>query len=149
MVSLIDIADVSEEIEVRGSLVSVTGITANGIAQLLSQFPELRKVISGRSDDMTAEKLMEAAPEAVAAAIAAGTGAPGDKAAEAKAAGLSLGDQVNLLDAIIRLTFPAGLGPFVEQLTRLANSVSLTQSPVAVGGRTKGPAMKSPEQSKD
>jgi hypothetical protein len=145
MVGLLDIADASAEIEVRGQKVSVTGITARGIAILLEQFPELRKIISGRSDDLTAGKLIEQAPDAVAAAIAAGTGLPGDKVAEEKAANLSLGDQLNLLDAIIRLTFPIGFGPFVERLTSLAGSINLL--PDAGGGPSKARATKSPEQS--
>ena len=115
MASLTDIAPSAKEVKVRGVNVSVTGVSIQGIALLLSRFPALKKVISGMDLKVTPEGLLSTVPEAVAAIIAAGTGHPGDADHEAIAAGLTLGEQVDMLEAIVEATLPGGVGPFVEK----------------------------------
>jgi hypothetical protein len=67
-----------------------------------------------------ATQLIALGGEAVAAIIAAGCGYPGDEKAEAIAGSLSLDAQADLLAAVLRLTLPRGIGPFVAKLTGLA-----------------------------
>lgn len=119
---LLDIALSTEE--VAGVL--VTGVSAKGVAYLLSLFPDLRRVMTGQT--VTADMLIAIAPDAVSAIIATGCGyVPIDtveslerqKEAEAKAANMPLGLQVDFLDAIIRVTMPGGVGPFVAKLEKL------------------------------
>jgi hypothetical protein len=117
MVGLIDIAPRQEVIEVHGAKVAVHGISAKGVAYLLGRFPELRKLMTGLAVD--ADRLMEMGGDAVAAIIAAGCGYPGDEKAEAVAAKLGIDAQADLLAAVLRLTLPVGLGPFVDKLTAL------------------------------
>ena len=119
MVGLIDIAPCTETIEVNGSGVEVRGVSAKGLALLLSRFPELRKLMTGLEVD--SDQLIALGGEAVAAIIAAGCGYPGDEKAEAIAASLSLDTQADFLSAILRLTLPKGIGPFVAKLTGLAS----------------------------
>lgn len=119
MVGLIDIAPATEAVEVEGSKVEVHGVSASGLAHLLGRFPELRKLMTGMEVD--AGQLMAVGGEAVAAIIAAGCGYPGDERAESLAARLSLDTQADLLGAILRLTLPKGLGPFVAKLTALGS----------------------------
>jgi hypothetical protein len=69
--------------------------------------------------EVQADQLLAIGGDAVAAIIAAGCGSPGDNAAETVAGSLSLGIQADLLAAILRLTLPKGVGPFVEKLTAL------------------------------
>lgn len=114
MVGLIDLAPGGEEVKVRGQLVSVPGVSAAGFASLLFRFPALQELMSGKEVD--AEELKKFGIEAVAAIIAAGTGTPGDLKAETAAAGLPIGEQLDLLAAILRVTLPEGIGPFVEKL---------------------------------
>jgi hypothetical protein len=121
MVGLIDIAPSVETIDVQGTSVAVHGISAKGLAHLLSRFPELRKLMSGHEVEI--EQLMAMGGEAVAAIIAAGCGYPGDPAAENVAARLTLEAQVDLLSGILRLTLPGGFGPFVEKLTALGGLI--------------------------
>jgi hypothetical protein len=47
-------------------------------------------------------------------------GSPGDAEMEARAKKLGAADQINILAAVQRLSFPQGFGPFVEQMTKLA-----------------------------
>lgn len=117
MVGLIDIAPAIETIDVQGASVTVHGVSAKGLAHLLGRFPELRKLMTGQ--EVEAEQLLAMGGDAVAAIVAAGCGYPGDETAEAVAGKLSLDAQADLLAAILRLTLPKGVGPFVEKLTAL------------------------------
>jgi hypothetical protein len=119
MVGLIDIAPSVEMVDVQGAPVEVHGVSASGLALLLSRFPDLRKLMTGL--DVEATQLIALGGEAVAAIIAAGCGYPGDEKAEAVAAGLSLDAQADFLAAILQLTLPKGIGPFVAKLTALAS----------------------------
>lgn len=117
MPGLLDIAPAVETVEIRGTKVEVYGVSVKGIAYLLQRFPELRAMLSGR--EVSADRLIEIGGDAVAAIIAAGTGYPGNEQAEAVAGSLSLDEQADLLAAIVKLTMPGGVGPFVEKLSAL------------------------------
>ncbi len=138
MVGLIDIAPSVETVDVQGASVAVHGISAKGLAHLLGRFPELRKLMTGQ--EVETEQLMAIGGDAVAAIIAAGCGYPGDETAETVAGKLSLDAQADLLAAILRLTLPKGIGPFVEKLTALGGVLDAAPSATA-------PASKSPKPS--
>lgn len=142
MVSLIDIAPLNETVRVQGQDVSVVGISSLGLAHLLKHFPELRALIVGRSVDISAELLMDVAPRAISAIIAAGTGFPGNANAEKVADSLPVGEQLELLSVILKLTMPDGVDPLVEKLGRLVATLGVS----GVGG--KAPAGSSPKRSK-
>jgi len=129
MVGLIDIAPKLETIDVQGTSVAVHGVSARGVAHLLGRFPELRKLMTGQA--VETEQLMTMGGDAVAAIIAAGCGYPGDEKAEAVAERLSIDAQADLLGAILRLTLPVGLGPFVEKLTVLGGILDAVPSVTA------------------
>jgi hypothetical protein len=139
MVGLVDIAPHIETIEVQGAPVAVHGISAKGLANLLGRFPELRKLMSGQQ--VEAEQLMAMGGDAVAAIIAAGCGYPGDEKVEAVAGKLAIDTQADLIGAILRLTLPAGLGPFVEKLTALGGILDAAPSATAPALRSPKPSM--------
>jgi hypothetical protein len=139
MVGLVDIAPSVETVEVQGASVEVHGVSARGLALLLGRFPDLRKLMTGL--DVEANQLIALGGEAVAAIIAAGCGYPGDEKAEAIAGSLSLDAQADLLAAILRLTLPKGVGPFVAKLTGLASILD-----VDVARSDTAPASMSPKQ---
>ncbi len=117
MAGLVDIAAITEKVSVAGTVVDVPGVSVAGVATLLHRFPELRKLMSGI--EVSADDLLKAGPDALAAILAAGTGEPGNEKAEAAAARLTLGDQADLFAAILRVTLPGGIDPFVEKLAGL------------------------------
>jgi hypothetical protein len=117
MVGLLDIAPLTQTVTVRDQPIEVTGVSAKGVAQLLLRFPELRALISGR--DVGLDQLLALGGDIIAAVIAAGCGMPGDEQAEATAGHLGLDDQAELLTAIMTLTMPQGIGPFVDKLARM------------------------------
>ena len=138
MVGLVHIAPVTSTILVRGQDITITGVSARGIALLLARFPELRAVITGR--EVAMDDLLKLGGDVIAAIIAAGTGVPGDVDAEKAADNLTLEEQADLLAAIVELTMPRGLGPLVERLSRLG---------LLAGGASAMQATTSPQPSKN
>ena len=139
MVGLIDIAPSVETIDVQGTAVAVHGVSAKGVAHLLGRFPELRMLMTGQN--VEADKLMAVGGDAVAAIIAAGCGYPGDEKAETVASSLAVAAQADLLAAILRVTLPAGLGPFVEKLTGLGGVLDGGPSVTAQASNSPSPSM--------
>lgn len=133
MVGLVDIAPLTSTVSVRGQEITVTGVSARGIAHLLARFPELRALMTGR--EVALDDLLKLGGDVVCAIIAVGTGSPADEAAEKAADNLTLEEQADLLAAIVELTMPRGLGPLVERLSRLgllaggASAMQATTSP--------------------
>lgn len=124
MPGLLDISPSVATVAVNGVDVSVTGVSAKGIATLLGRFPAIREMFAGRVADLSAEKIFELVPDAIAAIIAAGTGYPGNPEAEAKAESLPVGVQADIIQAIIDVTMPKGVGPFMEQIAAVVGVVN-------------------------
>jgi hypothetical protein len=116
MVGLLDIAPQCTTIDVLGSQVEIFGLSAKHIAWLLARFPEIRMLLANR--DVDADRWSELAPDAVAAIIAAGTGQPDNAEVEKVAGALPLHAQAEIIFAILKMTMPGGIGPFVERLTK-------------------------------
>lgn len=123
MVGLADLSGAAETVEVRGQMVDVYGVSAKGAGHLLAKYPELRKLFSGV--DVDTDVLMELGGDIVAAVIAAGTGSPGDHKTEEMACKLSISEQADLLEAVLRLTLPQGIGPFVARLEGLGGVLNV------------------------
>lgn len=132
MVGLLDIAPQTAFVDVGGQRVSVPGVSIQGVATLITRFPDLRSLLSGMQVD--AARLLGMGGEIAAAIGAAGCGYPGDAKAEASFAALNLNAQAALLEAILKQTLPDGVGPFVDTLTRmgaLLNFAGGEQKPAA------------------
>lgn len=139
MPSLLDIGELTETVEIRGKSLEVQGVSAADLVALLQDFPELRKLMTGNADADVIQSLVAKLPDAVAAIIAIGTGTPGDAKVKKQAKRLAVGEQVDLLTRIWRLTFPRGIRDFTEALEALATEVA--------GEYGKVQDMKSPGQS--
>ena len=124
MSGLLSIAPLTETVTVRGTAISVPGVSLRGVAALLVRFPELRMLVTGNADKINTDDLFAKAPEAVAAVIAAGTGNPGDADHEAVADSLPIEAQADLITAILRVTLPNGLGALVEKLSAMGALIS-------------------------
>jgi hypothetical protein len=124
---LTDITVSRETVDIWGKGVEVRGITLSALAQALARFPELAKLFDKRAFDY--EQLLKEAPRVAGAAMAAGVGCLGDEAEEQAALALPLEAQLDLLAAIFRLTFKAGVGPFAEKLGNLMSSAAIRDGP--------------------
>jgi hypothetical protein len=117
MSSLLDLGPLTEDVEVRGVKLSVRGLTAANLFRLFAEFPKMQEALAEMGT--TSSAILELAPDLFAKIIAIATGSPDDEAVVAKAKELGAADQMAILSAVGRLSFPQGLGPFVEQITRL------------------------------
>lgn len=120
--SLLDIAVATELVEIGAEKpLKVRAISAKSMVAIFQRFPEIR---SGATNGMKIGAMVAAAPDAVAAAIAAGLGHPGDADYEEKAGDLSVDIQLDLLEAIGRCTFRNGFGPFVKRIVAMADAAN-------------------------
>lgn len=117
--TLADLAAMSEDVPVGTRFITVQGISSANALAIFKRFPKLLKMVNGF--DMAT--FVEVAPDAAAAIIATATGNFGDAAAEENASKIVLEVQYDLLEAIGRLTFKNGFGPFVERIMALGRNV--------------------------
>jgi len=135
--TLLDLASQFEDVPVGDSFIRVRGVSAEDGLSILMRYPALAELING----FTMVKFIKAAPDAVAAIIACSTGDAGDEEAEEAAKHIPLEVQLDILEAIGRLTFTNGFAPFAKRIMALVDAASFDSS-------TKAQAMKSPQQSK-
>jgi hypothetical protein len=141
MTSLLDIGPLTEEVEIRGQTLTVQGLTAGHIFQLFAQFPDMRKLLDGKQGSPQ-EVMLGLAPDLIAKLIAMSLGEGHNKEVEAKALTMGAGDQLTILAAMQRLSFPDGIGPFVDKVTAIMTSVKspTTPSTTSLNSTTDSPA---------
>jgi len=136
MAGLLDIAPATTIVVVGETEVVVAGLSVRSVASLLARYPELRAMLAQQAGAITVDSLVSMIPHAIAGIIAAGCGMPGDADAEAKAEAVPLEAQADLLDAILRLTMPRGVGPFVARLRGLGEQLGVVGRAPAIPGMT-------------
>ena len=135
MVSLIDIVPQTRAVTINGgSEVELRGLGLRHIAGLLLRFPELRKLFADGAPALDFEAIITTAPDAIGSIIAEAAGQP--EAADNIADAMSLDDCAECVGAVLALTMPDGLGPFMEKLGgllgdagRLAGRAPATTTP--------------------
>lgn len=111
---LLSIAPLNEVVPIRGELkVNVTGVQIGDIVNLLARFPELRKMWA--KGEFQPQQMVKMSEDIVVSLIAAGA----ENLDEANAKHLSLGERVEIIRAILKVTMPSGPGPFVSTLTEI------------------------------
>jgi hypothetical protein len=136
MADLLDIAPSMAVEAVRvngGQRITVQKIGADGIAYLIKTFPDLAMLVASGITTNTAGLLVMQFSSAICPIIAAGCGHHGDEKYEQAAARFLAEDQVKLLGAILRVTFPNGLAPFLEAVDGIAKgAMGELEKPVKV-----------------
>jgi hypothetical protein len=150
MADLLDIAPSTavEVVKINGLRVKVHGVSVDAIASIVARFPELKSLASGASGDNFLPRLIQGCGAAVGPIIAAGCGHLTDEAYEQHAAKLLPEHQMKFLKAIFGLTFPNGIGSFVEDLTGLIGGAGEGAKTVKVRLR-KSPSPSSPSDDAD
>lgn len=145
MVSLVDIGPAKATVPIRGQDLDIVGLSSQNIAEILLQFPELRRLlvqIDPGSDVI--ETLVMRIPEGVNLLVAAACGVDvSDREAREKALAVvknfTVGEQYLVIEAMLKITFPQGLSNFLAGVQGLFEQ--------ADGARGWAPAMRSPAQS--
>jgi hypothetical protein len=121
MADLLDIAPSTavEIVKVDGLRIKVERLHANAIASIAARFPSLATLFG--SGNKIVPRLITEFGDAVGPIIAAGCGHLGDEKYEQRASMLSVEDQLQLVMAIYRLTFPNGLAALLETMANLVN----------------------------
>lgn len=137
MPGLLDIAKLRKTIPIGEGddvfHVTVKGISGKKIAQIVSRFPVIGAFIfpttAGQASFDDPSQLIAQAPEAVAAIIHAGVDEDID---ESDIAEIPVGYQIDVLLAILNITLPGGIVPFINKLTSLfGDAASLVPPNVA------------------
>jgi hypothetical protein len=115
MPSLLDIAPpaiTAEEVDIRGTRLSVAGVSAKEWARLYARFPDLRAVVAGQAEGTS----NLAAFAGQVALIAAGLGKPADEKIEhVVMERLSRDEMRQLTETIVRLSLPGHVyGPLLN-----------------------------------
>ena len=147
MADLLDIASSSsvEIVKIDDLEFKVRGVSADGIASIVSRFPELIPLVNGSVTESLIPRLIASCGAAVGPIIAIGCGHRDEEAYEQCGATLPLEQQIKLLDAIFRLTFPNGIGRFVEKLKAMIGGAA--EQPKIVRVRLKKSPSASPPSS--
>lgn len=123
MASILDIGPLTASVTVRGVTFALEGIGSDSLVALLDKFPALYNAM-GRGTSLSAADLTKLGPDVVASIIvtAANTATADIEAATKIVKSFTIGEQIEVLEPIVRMTFPRGFGPFVEALNRVAES---------------------------
>src|SRR5262245_59395247 len=112
MVGLLDVAPVAKTVPIDGEDVDVPGVSAEGIAFLLENYPQFTQLSAlagtGKNQDLAAI-LISLGPKILHQILAAGLGYPGNKKAVERVAKMSLSEQADVLDAVLKKTLSKGL----------------------------------------
>ena len=131
MADLLDIAPSTavDVVKIDGHRIIVRGVSVNVIASIVARFPALKSLANGDAGDIV-PRLIAGCGAAVGPIIAAGCGHPDDEQYEQRAASLLPEQQIKFLRAIFGLTFPNGIGSFVEELSGLISGASEGAKPI-------------------
>lgn len=140
MAGLLDLGPLTEEVKVGAKSLTVSGLSAEDLFYLLNRFPDIRKLLN--RENVTTESLVALAPNVIDEIIVCACGsrkvsdghhANNHAMALKTAHSLPAGVQADILSAVVRLTFPGGVGPFAERLAEFASTVTMTPKEVLIG----------------
>lgn len=134
MADLLDIVPSTavEVVKIDGVRITVRGLSAPALASIVGRFPELRSLASGDDGGDIFLRLIAGVGSAVGPIIAAGCGHLGDARYEQLAESLLPEQTMKLIRAIFGLTFPNGIGSFVQELTSMIGGAAEEAKPVKV-----------------
>jgi len=150
MADLLDIAPSTAVNAVKiadGRWLTVRGLRIDDIAAIAARFPSLVTLLAG-GDDVGPRLIAQLGP-AAAPIIAAGGNHPGDEKAERNAAALPLEDQIKLIAAIWKLTFPNGFAPLMEAMVGLMTGAAEEEQKTVKIRLKKSPSASPPSSGAD
>lgn len=136
-VNLADLGPLTETVKVRGKDYEVRAITVSDIIWFLGKFPDFATLLGPKAATLSARQMITAlAPRTLGVLIATALGKNKDDADMWSAENLSASETLKFVGAIFRLTFPDGVGPFVEELGALTESLKPPQNGTESDGQS-------------
>jgi hypothetical protein len=136
MPSLVDIVPLTKTVDIRGTAIEVVGVGLDTIGELIEP-REIQKAMSEvRFDGLG---LLSVLPITIRRLVAACVGKMGDAATEEAVRKLNAVDQLALVEAMIEVSFPGGVTPFVNRLGRVVGIDDLMGALSAMGARLRAP----------
>jgi hypothetical protein len=128
---------VPDFVEVGGIKLPVYGLDLEAIAKSIQELPDIIAAIrEGKTQQIDLKALVVNKGALVKFLLAAGTGKIGQPEFEAAASRLHWSDQVKILKKIFSVTFPDGIGPFVNTFADAAAQVEGAVSKKAAEAKT-------------
>jgi hypothetical protein len=153
MASLLDIvpATAVEVVRINGMRFVVHGLRVPALASIVARFPDLAFLIGGAAAGIGMSKMIERFGAATGPIIAAGLGELGNEETEKRANEMLAEHQLELLAAILRLSFPNGFPSFVQKLGTLMKGAHEGESakPVTVRRAKRSPSPLPPSSDAD
>lgn len=140
MADLLDIAPRTSKLDVGGVSLSISPIQLRQISATLLRFPALIPMIGGsmiEGDEPDIGRAILVAPDGIAALVAAACGKFEDGAYEEKAASLLPEDQIAIIEAGLKLSFPNGIGAIRDRLDRMVREIGGEASSKNAPGSSK------------
>lgn len=155
MATLLDIAPTTavEIVTINGLPLTVHGLRVPALASIVARFPDLSFLIGG-AGGMSMPRLIGQLGAATGPIIAAAMDELGNEKSEKIASDLLAEQQLELIAAIFRLTFPNGLVSFIEKLGTLMSGAhegekATPQGPVRVRLAKRSPFVSPPSSDMD
>lgn len=134
MAGLADLTVATETVHIQGEDFDVHGLNMGSIGKLLQRFPEFGKLAAnGKLDPVS---LMSLGPEFFCAFLAAGLDRNWTVEVEQVIALLSIDEQMQIFSAVLKLSMPRGIGPFVKTVEAVAVML-MGSNPASNGGKPK------------
>jgi len=148
MLSLLDVLPRHERVAIGSQEIAVYGVSGGDIGRILARFPNMFEQMAATSTSPASmhQGLLGAL---LAASQRNGNSESllGNDEVEATARALSVSDQMTMLLAMGRCTFPEGVGPFLERLASLSSQTNEAME-VVVQVASRAQAMASPRTPK-
>lgn len=140
MASLIDIGPLTKKVTLRGQDFEVQGLSALVIFDMLRDSPAVQKMfLEKKMGENDLSSLIALAPQFVGQVIAGAVGEHGKpEVVDFAITKLTAGEQLEVLEATVELSFPKGLSSALDALTRLmASNAQASPGRTGAGADTK------------
>lgn len=136
MAGLADLVVRTETVEIQGETLEVHPLNFDTIGKLLQRFPEFGKLAAGGKLD--AASLFSLGPEFIGAFLASGLQRNWSPQVEEIVRELSIDEQIQIFAAILKISMPRGIGPFVKTVEAAATVLGLTNPAASDPAPTDG-----------
>jgi len=150
--SLLDVLPRHERVDIGGDQkLDVFGISGEDIGRILDRWPDaFTQMAMSNSQPTQMDGGLLGALLAAGQRVSDGVSLLGNDEAESRARSLGVGDQMNILQAVGRCTFPEGVGPFLEALvlnsTLTEEAVQISVQVASKAQRTASPPTQKPSE---